>query len=245
MSSKTIKFWPVVFKQFLFKWNVNKDMFTTLAILQVIALFFSYSGSGTFHYMDGVELNFHTSDILIVFTMIWLLVIGVQILRPMNELPTYTMTANRKVDHMSNIVWLVVMSGIGTVTVLLASVLLQLIMNYMSGSIAIMPEVPLTFWSYITGAVTTFIYLIFAGAFGYFFSVLSQWNQLVKIIIPFFLIGTLFIAPAIIPDDLLISIFSFIFLEKVFIVFVLKMIVIISLLFAASIGIGNRLEVRK
>ncbi len=245
MSSQTIKFWPVVFKQFLFKWKANMDMFTGLAILQVIALFFSYNGSGTFSYGSGVEFNIYTSDILVVFTMIWLLVIGVQILRPVSALTTYTMIANRKVDHMSNIIWLIVMSGIGTVAVLLANVLLQLIMSYISGAVTLMPEVSLTFGSYVIGTLTTFIYLVFAGAVGYFFGVLSQWNQLVKVIIPFLLIGALLIAPAIIPEDILINAFSFVFLEKVFMIFVLKMFVIISLLFVASAGIGNRLEVRK
>lgn len=245
MSSKTIKFWPIVFKQFLFKWNVNKDMFTGLAILQVIALFLSYNGSGTFSYGSGVEFNIYTSDILVIFTMIWLLVIGVQILRPINGLATYTMIANRNVDHVSNIIWLIVMSGIGTVAVMLANVLLQLIMSYISGAVTLMPEVSLTFMDYAMGALTTFIYLVFAGAVGYFFAVLSQWNQLVKVVIPFLLIGALLVAPAIIPEDILINTFSFIFLEKVFVIFALKMIVVISLFFAASVGIGSRLEVRK
>lgn len=245
MSSQTIKFWPVVFKQFIFKWKANMDMFTGLAILQVVALLFSYNGSGSFSYGSGVEFHIYTSDIIVVFTMIWVLVIGVQILRPISGLTTYTMVANRKVDHTSNVIWLIVMSAIGTVTVLLANILLQFIMGYLGSDVSLLPEIQLTFSNYIAGALTTFIYLVFAGAVGYFFGVLSQWNQFIKIFIPFLIIGTLLIAPTIIPEDILIKVFSFIFLEKLLVVFVIKMLVIISLLFIASMGIGNRLEVRK
>lgn len=245
MSLEKVNFWSLVRKQFTFKWKSNIDMLTGLAILQVIALIFSSNGTGTFMHFSGVQFHLYTSDILVVFTMIWLLAIGIQVLRPINSVSTYTMVANRVVDHLSNVIWLIVMSGIGTITVLLASTLLQLINRYITGGVHVLSEINIPLWNYMMGAGSIFFYLLLAGAAGYFFGVLSQWNAGVKVLLPVILIGGLLFAPMIFPEDLLIQVFSFIFLEKTFYAFVLKVGIVSAILFVASISIGNRLEVRK
>lgn len=245
MSSKSIKLWPIVWKQFQMKWKANIDLLSGLAIFQVIALLFSVNGSGTFNYGSGMEFRIYTGDLIVVFTMIWLIAIGVQILRPVSALTTYTMVANRKSDHLSNIIWLIVMSVIGVVAVVLATILLQVIMGYFGGGSQVQPEVQLSTGNYLMGVGTIYMYVLFAGAVGYFFGVLSQWNQMIKVFLPLLLIGALLVAPNIIPENILIGVFSFIFLEKVFALFILKMLVLTSLLFLASMSMGNRLEVRK
>lgn len=245
MSSQSVKLWPIVWNQFLLKLKANTDMLTGLAIFQVIALIFSLGGSAGFNYGSGVEFNIYTSDIIVVFTMIWLLVIGVQVLRPASALMTYSMIANRKVDHLSNIIWLVTMAIIGTVTVLLANVLLQLMMSYFSEGVPLLPEAQLSIGEYLVGVCTIFVYVLLAGAIGYFLGVLSQWNQLVKVFIPILLIVALLIVPNMVSEDVIVTVFTFIFLDEIFLLFALKMIVLAGLLFFASMKMGNRLEVRK
>lgn len=245
MSSQTVKFWPVVWKQFLLKLKANTDMFTGLAIFQVIALIFSFGGNGTFFYGSGIEFNVYTNDVIVIFTMIWLMVIGVQILRPVSALTTYSMVANRTVDYLSNIIWLIVMAGIGTVAVLLANVLLQLITSYLSGGVTVLSDVQLSIGEYVVGVGTIYLYLLLAGACGKFLGVLSQWNQLVKVFIPLLLIGGLFILPTMVSEGVIIHIFTFIFLDEFFLLFALKMLIVSGLLFFMSMRMGNRLEVRK
>ncbi|HLR14266.1 MAG TPA: hypothetical protein VK144_00445 [Bacillota bacterium] len=245
MSSQGVKFWSIVWNQFLLKLKANTDMLTGLAIFQVIALIFSFGGNGSFNYGSGVEFNIYTSDLIVIFTMIWLIVIGVQVLRPAGALMTYSMIANRKVDHLSNIIWLIVMTGIATVAVLLANVLLQLITSYFSGGVSLLPEVQLSIGEYVVGVCTIGLYLLLASACGYFLGVLSQWNELVKVFIPILLIGALLIVPNMVSEGVIINVFTFIFLDELFLLFALKILIVTGLLFFMSMRMGNRLEVRK
>lgn len=244
MSLQEVNVWSIVWKQFQYKWQSNKDMLTGLAIFQAIGLFLSATG-GTFHHDFGFEFHWYTSDLLVVFAMIWLIVISVQILRPTNRLSTHIMVANRTTDHLSNILWLLVISVIATIVVLLSSVLLQIIMRYIASGIHLSPELHIPFWEYMMGVGSIYLYVLLAGAVGYFFGILSQWNGAMVIVIPVVLIGGLLIAPIYISEDLLIGMFSFLFLEQVFYLFTIKVIALIVTLFVLSIAMGNRLEVRK
>lgn len=233
-------------KQYFFKLKSNIDSFSSLIGIQLVAILFSFGGvasSGMSGNGVNIDVKYYSSDIVIVFTLIWVFVTAITITTRPYRNHDFTFVTNRLSSSISNILFLLTASIIGGVTAMLAGNL-QKVLSYILfdlesyGSRAGVNE-------FIFGMCATILYLFLISSIGYFIGTLVQVSKLFSLIIPVMIIGSLFLEAAMNKEPFLINIFQSYVMESAFLLFIVKAIITTAVFFVASISILNRLEVRR
>lgn len=247
MSLTKINLWEVVKKQLRFKMKSYRGMFTTLMMLQLLALLFSLGGEGgggggsdTFSY----SLNSYTGNMLLAFMMIWAFISAILITTQAYRFDDYTFVANRLSSHLSNILFLGLASVVGGITFLLASRSLKLFVVLVKNSENTIIA-PLNTQQMLAGVAATILYIFLFTAFGYLVGTIVQKSKLFIIILPAAFFGTLFLDASISGEStLLVNAGLFFGGETSFFLFVLKVLLISGLTFGTAVLISDRMEVR-
>jgi hypothetical protein len=243
-----VSLWDVVKKQFRFKLKSFRGMFTSLMILQVMAILFSLGGEGgggggsdTFSY----DMKFYSGNIIIAFMMIWAFISAIVVTTQAYRYDDYTFVANRLSSHLANILFLGLASVIGGVTFVLASQSLKLSVFFLKDREFIESQ-PMTVLQMAEGLAATILYLFLFTAIGYLVGMLVQKNRVFIIILPGLLFGSLFLNVLLASEStLVIDIGQFFVRETSFLLFTLKVLLASALAYAISAWISNSLEVRK
>jgi hypothetical protein len=246
MSLKTINLAETVKKQFVFKLKANIDVFSSLVGIQLLAILFSLNGVGSMG-MGGtnlsVDVKYYSADLVIVFTMLWSFVTAITITTKPYRNHDFTFVSNRLSSSLSNILFLLTASFIGSITANLSGNLVKLLVSilfkqelfhFFNGSL-----------EFVLGIGVTIIYVFFLSSIGYLIGTLVQVSKGFIILIPVLILGTIFLAASMHKEPLLIQIFQFYVLESSLLLFILKTLLTTVLFFIAAISLLNRMEVRR
>lgn len=245
MSLTEISFVEVVRKQHAFKLKSYGGVFTSLVMIQFIALLFSFGASGGMGSSSGsisYEISYYSGWIIISFTYLWAFITAILITTKAYRNDDFTFVSNRLTSNLSNIFFLLTASLIGGVTALLASNVIKLLvvlfydLDYVIGA-------SLTIQDFFIGLLSTTLYIFMFTAAGYLVGTLVQLHKLFVIIIPAVFIGGLFVDVG--QFQLISHISEFYVTEASFLLFVIKSVITVVLLFLTSIVLSNRLEVKQ
>lgn len=247
MSLTKIRLGELVKKQYTFKLRAYSGIFTTLMVLQAIAIFFSIIGSnssGTWSSHIGVTANYYSADQVIVFTMLWIFISSILITTQAYREDDFTFVSNRVSNNLANALILMTASIIGALTSYLSGFFIKVIVRYLGVILLPTTGLPSTVRELISGIVAIILIMILISAIGYLVGVIVQINKIFMVVLPALFIGFLFIANNVGDSNVAISIFNFYFNESSIIFFTIKVFITSTLLLIASFGISNRQEVR-
>ena len=98
---------------------------------------------------------------------------------------------------------------------------------------------------FILGICTTSLYIFLFCALGYLIGTLVQVHKVFVIIVPALFFGALFLGEVIGNTRIVTNFFGFIFTESSILLFMTKIIISCTLVFAGSFVLSNRMEVRQ
>jgi len=227
--------------------NTNASAFTKLIILQLACLFISNSrqtspGYNTINLFEQLFSN----TAIVVATWLWAFFLGLLLTSTTQRNESFTFVTNRFSYHGANFLFMLTASIIGGLTAVLMSSVLKLYALLQFDNIIISSQglftTPADFFLQLATAIAyTMLFFIISYTIGMFI-------QRNKIFLLLFIVG--WIALAIIdgsPSSFPISqhIFAFFWNEHSIILFFVKICGTVLGLFAISIAITNRLEVKR
>ncbi|SEN23212.1 hypothetical protein SAMN05192533_110112 [Mesobacillus persicus] len=246
MSLTTTSLAETVKKQYFYKLKANIDSFSSLVGIQILAILFSLGGissSGMGGSFVNVNVKYYSPDLVLVFTLIWSFITAVTITTRPYRNHDFSFVTSRLSSSLSNILFLVTASVLGSVTALLSGNLLQmisyLILNEQLYNIGSGAE------HMVLGFVVAFLYLMLIGACGYLIGSLIQVSKLFVLLFPILFIGLLFLEGVVTNGFIVSNVYKFYAMESVLFLFVGKTVLTAVALFIAAISILNRLEVRR
>lgn len=243
-----VSLWDVVKKQFRFKLKSFRGVFTSLMILQVMAILFSLGGEGggggssdTFSY----DVKDYSGNIIIAFMMIWAFISAIVVTTRAYRFDDYAFVSNRVSSHIANILFLGLASVIGGITFMLASQSLKLAVFFLKDREFLVSQ-PLTLLQMAEGLAATILYLFLFTAIGYLVGMLVQRSKIFMIIIPGLFFGSLFLNVFLGSESTFVIDIGQIFASETnFLLFTLKVLLASSIAFGISAWISNSMEVRK
>ena len=248
MSLARISLGGAVKQQYLFKLRAYANLFVSLVAVQIIALLFTtggmvgMSGMGS-EYLD-LEIRFYSGAILFVFTALWIAVNAFVLTLPLSRHIDFSFVTNRLSSNLANFGFLVTAAVAGGVTVSLGSLLLRNVLYYTGGgspliigaNFLVRPD------ELLTGAAVGSLYLLLFGAAGYLAGALIQLHRSLYVLLPALVLGVLFYEAA--HEQLrLLQVINFYRLEALPILFILKIVSSVLLLWSGAALLSNRTEI--
>lgn len=241
------QFTDVVKKQIRYKWNAYSGVFSSLLIMQMIGFFFGLGTGGGSHGSESIDISFTFSsgDSPAGFTFLWAFSMGILVTTLAYRNDAFTFVTNRLSHHLSSFLFLILASVIGGITAVLSSSFIKFISLFRDNMILIesvgLFDAPGDFFLRI---VTSIAYTILFAGIGY---AIGSFIQRSKLVIPVIVI-VLFILPmfnSLHATGLIEKVVAFYGTETSFLVFLVKVVVTVLVLFGISVTLTNRLEVRK
>lgn len=243
------KLLDIVKKQFRFKLNASGAAFTTLIILQIITSFPGFSG--TRYYPDfgefpNIQFITTSNDGPVGVTIFWALFLGVMLTSNARQNESFTFVANRISHHLSNLGFMLTAAVISGFTVVLTGSAIKLLTFFRYGEVMVnTPGLLASPGDFLLRLVTAIAYIALFFLIGYTIGSLLQQKVW---FIPLLIIGWMLYSTTFITGYRLLDlgrIASFFANEYIVALFLLKISGTIIALFAFSVAITNRLEVRK
>jgi len=237
-------------KQYFYKLKAHSLLLMTLAVVQLLALMFTFLGGGTSMTSSGtahmnLSISSYSSIIIFIFSLFWVFVAAITLTTKSWVNMDFAFVSNRLSRALANAAFLITLGGLGGLTVSLGGVLLRTI-TWISGrgpdvigtNFYILPG------EFLLGALVTAFYLILVGTLGYFIGSLVQRNMMLIVIIPALLIGLLIMEAR--PDVyLIVKVVGFFSKETSPALFGFKTMAASVLLMVASVMVSQRTEVRR
>lgn len=232
-------------KQFRFKLKSFSGMLSSLLILQLVGLLFSLGGTGSFSLGRDLSIQYYSVDIVVAFTMLWGFISAILIKTKAYREDDFVFVTNRLSSDLSNIVFLLAVSIVGGVTALLSGYLLKVAVYFLFDATPIihtgLTDAPTAF---LTGVLATILFIFMFSSAGYVIGTLTHFHKVFAYITPVAFIGIIILWYQITGNQLLLEAGEFYFQETSLWLFTCKILVTAGLLFAGSILISRRLEVR-
>lgn len=239
----------VVRKQIQFKMKSCIGMFSTLVILQLLALLFSLGGSGMLggsRSMVSYEINYYSIDIIVVFTILWAFINAILIKTKAYREDDFVFVTNRVSSNLSNIVFLLIGSIVGGITAVLSGYLLRIAIYFLfDDNQQIIYSSGYNLMDLVVGTIAMILLIFLFSSFGYIIGTLVHLHKAFTYIVPVSILGFIFLFEVSTEFHVLMEIGSFYFGEDSFWLFGGKAIITLALFFAGSMMISNRLEVRQ
>ena len=246
MSLSTTNVSQTVKKQFFFKLKANIDSLSSLIWIQLLAILFSFGGVSSMWSSNGeasIEVQYFTSDIVVVFTFIWSFVTAITITTKPYRHHDFTFVTNRLSSSLSNILFFLCANVIGSITAILSGNLISLI-KYLFFDTQLY-HIQSGLLESFGGIAITFLYLCMLSALGYLIGALVQLHKIFAVFIPLLFIGLVMISGTMQGVPFTIHLYDFYVKETSMLLFLLKSVITTILLLLPSISILNRLEVRR
>ncbi|GGM25269.1 hypothetical protein GCM10011351_08760 [Paraliobacillus quinghaiensis] len=249
MSLANLKKSEILQILFLFKLKSYSALFTSLILVQILAMLFSLSGpisSGSFGFSGPIHVNigYYTGDIIVGFTLVWGFVAGLLLTTKKYYMVDFLFVTTRKMSQVANLLFLVAISIIGTLTAQLAGGFIQSV-NVFFNDVKLVTN-PLIISELLLSIGSLFFYLLFMTIIGYFIGMCVQLHKVFIIVLPAIFVGT--IVQAVRLGDgynFITKSYYFIIQESIFVLFSLKIFVLITILFVTAFLIGKRMEVQQ
>jgi hypothetical protein len=239
--------WHLVKKQYRYKLKSYFGVFTSLIAIQLLAIFFSFNGTGMSGGSSGTldyEVHYFTSDIIQVFMMLWAFIQAIIITTKAYRYDDYAFVTNRRISHYSNVLFLFSASVFAGVTVYLSTHLFKVITYIVKDSSSIMVD-SLTVTGLSSGVAASSLYIFLFASAGYFVGMLVQFHKLFSFLLPAAFFGALILDGLTGEPVLLLNAATFFGAEASFFVFLIKILGVSFLLLLGSMGVSRRMEVRK
>lgn len=246
MSLTTISLAETVKKQYFFKMKANIDSFSSLIWIQMMALLFSFNATASSGFTNNdisINIRYYTSDVVMVFTLIWSFVTAITITTKPNRYHDFTFISNRVSSSLSNILFLATANLFGGVTAILSHNLLKMV--WILSDEQHFYSLQAGFWEHLLGILVAFLYLMLLSSVGYLIGTLVQVSKLFIVILSALVIGSLFLGALFQGNPFIVALYQFYFKEASLFFFLIKVLLSAAILFMASTSILNRLEVRK
>lgn len=239
----------IVKKQFLHKFNAYTGVFNSLLVMQLIGIFFGF-GTGGGGSGDGntliIDYSFSTGDMPVIFTLLWAFSMGILVTTLAYRNDAFSLVSNRLSHNISSFLFLLFASVIAGILATLAGSIIKFISSFQSylffTDTSGLFSSPTDFFIRI---LTSVLYTALFASLGY---VVGSFIQRSKFVLPL-LITAIFAFPLLRLNigglDLIAKIVAFFGTETSLLLFLMKIIVTVSILFAISIGVTTKTEVRK
>ncbi|MDQ0270550.1 hypothetical protein [Cytobacillus purgationiresistens] len=231
--------------QYLFKFKANIDVFSSLIGIQLLAVLFSFGGF--YHSTHGwgmvINLQQYSANIVICFTFIWALITAITITTKPYRHYDFTFVTNRLSSSLSNILFLLTVSVLGSITAMLSSNLIKFIVYmFLDDSIVLFKQ---PFFDFFTGMITTSLYTFLFCSIGYLVGAFIQYHKGFSVVIPVLFMGLLIFDGMTMNSTTITGFTEFYIKESNPFYFLLKTILMSSLVLTAAISIFNHLEVER
>ncbi|MFS1519324.1 hypothetical protein V1503_23085 [Bacillus sp. SCS-151] len=252
MSLTTVTLANTVKNQYFYKLKANIDSFSSLIGIQVLGIIFSLGGIGTISTGSNnfnINIQYYAADIVIVFTLIWAFSTAITITTKPHRNHDFTFVTNRLSSSLSNILFLITATIVGSITAILSGNVIQVLRYIFIDQQLYVLNTGIQ--ELVIGISAIFLYGLIVCAIGYFIGTLIQVSKLFIIVIPVSLLGFIFLEATLLEGTIrdnylsVIKIFQFYVSEPIFVLFIVKVLITSSLFFMAAISILNRMEVRK
>ncbi|MBY0146473.1 hypothetical protein [Neobacillus niacini] len=235
----------IVINLYKYKLKAYKQVFMSLIFIQLLAVLFSFNGVGMMgSSTESIEIDvqFYSADLVITFTILWAFITAILITTSAYKNDDFAFVTNRLSSNLSNMVFLLTASIVGGITAMLSTSLMKIIMYLFGGHGHIAANLSLS--EVVLGYSSTILYILLFSGLGYFIGTLVQVSRIFVAVIPGIFIGAGILGAGSRGFEWVKSIYQFIFTEPSILLFVLKVLVIVGLLFTGSIALSNRMEVR-
>jgi hypothetical protein len=193
-----------------------------------------------------IQIHHYSADFVVAFTLIWAFITSIQITTKVHRDDDFMFVANRKSSNLSNTLFLLTASFICGMTAMLSTYLLKTMMYYFNSQHYISTSNIVTApTDFFLGVLSTSLYVFLFCALGYFVGTIAQVHKIFVVAIPVVLIGTLILSERSGDSTIVKSIFSFLFSESSFILFLTKILCLVIILFSSAFVIENRMEVKQ
>lgn len=239
----------IVKKQFFHKLKAYIGVFSSLLVMQLIGIVLGF-GTGSGGSSSGgtltVNYSFLTGDMPVIFTLLWAFSMGILVTTLAYRNDAFSFVSNRLSHNISSILFLLFASVIAGTLATLAGSIIKFISSFQSNPLFAeasgLFSSPADFFIMI---LTSVLYTVLFASLGY---VVGSFIQRSKFVLPL-LIAAIFVIPLLQLNtggqDLIANIVAFFGTETSLLLFLIKIIVTISILFAISIGVTTKTEVRK
>lgn len=239
----------LVFMQFRYKLQTHRNLFIGLLLSQLLAVFFSFWGSGMASTASSnIVLKFRAYNgiIIHVFTYIWSLAVVIIITGPQFRDMDFAFVSNRKSSNLSNICFLLAAALAAAVTSTLCIAAQRVLIYFVHGSENILAEnFFLSPSKLLVLIVAMFFYIVLLMSLAYLACVLARLHKIFVVIVPAVAILLLFGSTSQAHPLNISYMVHFFTREYSLPIFVLKVIAAAGLAFCLSIVVTDRMEVRK
>lgn len=244
MSSQAGKLSNIIKKQYLFKFKSNLDVFSSLVIMQLIAVVFSMGSTSSMGGTDGpfsYNVSFYSADVIIVFTFLWIFIAAITMTTKQNRYDDFSFVASRVSSSLSNLLFLLSLSVIGSIFAAMAGFLPRAFTLLFSEEVFY--DTSLSLNSFLISIAASILYMLLISAAGYFIGACVQISKLFILLFA----GLLIIVPG--SESLSISIpievVEFFAFENQFWLFALKVLCFSAVFYTGATMIFSNLEVKK
>ncbi|MFN7250491.1 MAG: hypothetical protein ACK4M9_06805 [Anaerobacillus sp.] len=235
-------------KQYFYKIRAHYGIFSSLLLTQLVALAFSFMGTGQMgagNEQVTVYVTYYTGNIIIAFTMVWAFISGFSLNSKLVRDGDFSFVTNRLTSNLSNLAFLLTATVIGGVTAMLASSLLKTINYFIRGESIVAQSYAVPLSQMFLGVIAAVLYVTLLGAVGYTVAILTQLNKLFVVLLPILFVGLLFVEGRTNGEGLLAAVFKFFLSETSLFVFAVKVLTVVGVLSYAAIIMSDKVEVRK
>lgn len=251
MSLSRVSIGDIVKKQYQFKLKSYIGFFSSLIVLQLLAILFSLGGVGGSGrggpYLE-INIRYYSADYVVIFTMIWSFIISIQMMFKEHREDDYTFVTNRLASHLSNAAFLLTVSiisgGLAILSGFLLKVISYFVLNY---SHVVGTGLAADLQTLFKGLLSTILFIFVFSMLGYLVGTLVQLSKMFIPLLPVLFFGFVFMsarAGEAGESNIFSWIFQFYFQESVFLLFFIKMIFTSGLIFLCVLLLSSRLEVR-
>ncbi|KAB2330615.1 hypothetical protein [Bacillus mesophilum] len=243
MSSQAAKLSNIVKKQYFFKFKSNLDVFSSLVFIQLIAVVFSFNSTSSMGGSDGLfsyNIRSYSADVIIAFTFLWVFIAAITMTTKHNRYADFSFVASRVSGSLSNIFFLLTLSGIGSIFAGMAGFLPRAFALRFSDEVYY--ETSFSLNAFLISIAASFLYMMLFSAAGYFIGACVQINKLFILLFVGLLISFGSNAFSISIPQGFIEFFAF---EAQFWFFAAKVLCVSTLFYTAATMIFAKLEVRK
>ncbi|WP_127484977.1 hypothetical protein [Neobacillus mesonae] len=248
MSLTKVSLREIIKQQYAYKLKAYSQVFMSLVIIQVFAILFSQGGSAMMGSSGGLidlELRYYSSDVVIAFTLLWGFITAILITTKAYRNDDFIFVTNRLTSNLSNMLFLLTASVIGAITALMSSFIVKIIIVLFKSEVFINGTASAAGgFDLIIGFFATLLYIFLVSALGYFVGTLIQLSRVFAFVLPVLFVGGLILDGMIGQAGIVAGMFTFFFLEEVFIFFIVKSLITAGLLFTGAFILSNRMEVK-
>lgn len=246
MSLTTVSLPEIVKKQYRYKLKSYSQVFMSLMFVQIIAIFFSFGGVGMMGSGSSgfeVQIHYYSADIVVVFTLLWGFLSSILITTKAYQLDDFAFISNRVTSFLSNLLFLLTASVIGSITAALSAYVIKDVLYIKGVSFLGITHVMAAPVEFLLGLFTTTLYVFLFSSVGYLIGTLVQVHRGFAVLLPVLAIGSLFLAAALKMETLLTFIYQFLFSEASLLFFILKAVILTIVFFGSALLLANRSEV--